>query len=79
MQTTNNSSIWAEEAISKRYIKHYEYKDFRNIEKIGNGNFGKVYRANCKNSEQYIALKSLSNLDNNTIKNVVKEVVTKKI
>jgi hypothetical protein len=36
MQTSNNSN----------HIKYYEYKDFRNIQKIGNGNFGKVYRAN---------------------------------
>ncbi|GBC10143.1 hypothetical protein RclHR1_09380003 [Rhizophagus clarus] len=70
----NNSNIWVEEAISKKHIKYYEYKDFHNIQKIGNGNFGKVYRAKWKNSEQYFALKSLSNLDNNTIKDVVKEL-----
>uniref|UniRef100_U9UVJ9 Uncharacterized protein n=1 Tax=Rhizophagus irregularis (strain DAOM 181602 / DAOM 197198 / MUCL 43194) TaxID=747089 RepID=U9UVJ9_RHIID len=33
MQTTYNSNVWAEEAISERHIRHYEYKDFRNIEK----------------------------------------------
>jgi hypothetical protein len=36
--------------------------------------FGKVYRANWKNSEQYFALKSLSNLDNVSVKEVVKEI-----
>ncbi|EXX57239.1 hypothetical protein RirG_209050 [Rhizophagus irregularis DAOM 197198w] len=34
MQTTYNSNVWAEEAISERHIRHYEYKDFRNIEKV---------------------------------------------
>jgi serine/threonine protein kinase len=74
MQTNNNSNEWFEEAVSKNHIKYYEYKDFHNIEKIGNGNFGKVYRANWKHSQQYFALKSLSNLENNTIKDIIKEV-----
>ncbi|RGB39534.1 kinase-like domain-containing protein [Rhizophagus diaphanus] len=71
MQTTNNSNEWVEEAVSKKHIKYYEYKDFRNIKKIGNDNFGKVYSANWENSEQYFALKSLSNFGNNNIKDIL--------
>ena len=77
MQATNDSNEWInwiEEAVSKKHIKYYKYKDFRNIEKIGNGNFGKIYRANWKNSEQYFALKSF-NLDSTNIKEFVHEVV----
>jgi hypothetical protein len=65
---------WIEEAITKRHIKYYEYEHFSNIEEIGMGGFGKVYRANWKNSEQYLALKSFFNLDNVTIKELSHEV-----
>ncbi|CAB5358219.1 unnamed protein product [Rhizophagus irregularis] len=74
MQTINDPNEWIEDAISKKHIKYYKYEDFRDVQKIGSGNFGKVYRANWKNLEQYFALKSLSNLDNKAIKEVVKEI-----
>src|SRR6266496_2026124 len=51
MQAVKNQNEWIssiEEAISKKNLKHYEYKHFHNIQKIGNGPFGKVYRANRK-------------------------------
>lgn len=76
MSISNKSFEWIEEAISKKYIKYYDYKDFYNIEKIGNKKIGdhnsrKVYRTNLKNSEQYFALKSF-NFDNAVI---VKEII----
>lgn len=49
---------WIEEAISKKHIKYYNYKDFYNIEVIGSGGFGEVYRANWKNRRIILALKS---------------------
>ena len=75
MQTTNsneldNSLNWLEEAISKKHIKHYEYKYFSNTQEIGSGGFGKVYRAKWKNSNQHFALKSFFN-----IKSAIKEIV----
>ncbi|PKY45902.1 hypothetical protein RhiirA4_460608 [Rhizophagus irregularis] len=72
MQETNN---WIEEITSKNQIKYYEYKNFHNIEKIGNNDFndfGEVYRAKWKNSDQYFTLKSL-NLDNVTVKEIIYE------
>ena len=80
MQTPDNSNEWVnwlEEAIAKDYFKYYEYKYFYNIQKIGTGGFGVVYRANWKNSEQYIALKSFSNLNDVTVKEIVHEVIKK--
>ena len=77
LKVTGNSNEWInwiEESISKKRIKHYKYKDFRDIQNIGYGNFGKVYRANWKNSEKYFVLKSLFNLDDATIKEIVHEV-----
>ncbi|GES93136.1 kinase-like domain-containing protein [Rhizophagus clarus] len=63
-----------EDAISKKYIKFYEYEHFGNVQEIGSGNFGKVYRAEWRNSDQYLALKSFFNLDNITIKELIHEI-----
>ncbi|PKY60047.1 hypothetical protein RhiirA4_550541, partial [Rhizophagus irregularis] len=49
VSNTNDWNKWIEEAISKKLIKYYEYKQFYNIQEIGSGGFGKVYRANWKN------------------------------
>jgi hypothetical protein len=65
---------WIEEAILRRHIKYYEYDYFSNIEVIGSGAFGKVYRANWRNTEQYLALKSFFNNDKTTTKEIVEEV-----
>src|SRR3954467_11962129 len=72
---SNESIDWIEEAIEKNYFKHFEYKNFSNIQKVGSGGFGKVYRANWNNSHQYLALKSFSNLNNATAKEIVHEVI----
>ncbi|CAB4396026.1 unnamed protein product [Rhizophagus irregularis] len=76
MEDTNvNESInWIEESISKRLIKFYDYEFFTNIEEIGTGGFGKVYRAKYKNSDQYLALKSFFNFDSATIKELSHEL-----
>ncbi|UZO08432.1 uncharacterized protein OCT59_028687 [Rhizophagus irregularis] len=39
-----------DEAITKNYLKYYEYNHFYNIQEIGFRRFGKVYRANYRNS-----------------------------
>jgi hypothetical protein len=61
---------WIEESIAKKQIKYYEYNHFNNIQEIGFGSIGKVYRANWKNSHSYLALKSFFNL-----KEIVNEVI----
>ncbi|GBC20506.2 kinase-like domain-containing protein [Rhizophagus irregularis DAOM 181602=DAOM 197198] len=67
----NEWTNWIKEAISKKHIKYYEYKDFHNIE-INSYDFGNVYRVNWKNSKQYFSLKSF-NLDNITVKEIIRE------
>src|SRR5688572_5032334 len=74
-ENTNEWINWLEEAIAKEYLKYYEYKNFSNIQKIGSGTFGIVYRANWKNFENYLALKSFFNLNNVTVKEIVREVI----
>ncbi|CAB4396104.1 unnamed protein product [Rhizophagus irregularis] len=71
---TNEWVNWIEEAVDKEYFKYYEYNQFNNIQSIGTGGFGKVYRANWKNSEKQFALKSFFSLDNITVKEIVREL-----
>ncbi|CAB4379848.1 unnamed protein product [Rhizophagus irregularis] len=77
IQAVKNSNEWIgliEDAISKKNLECYDYKHFHNIQKIGNGAFGKIYRAEKKNSDQYFALKSFFNLDNDTVKEIIHEL-----
>ncbi|CAB4436908.1 unnamed protein product [Rhizophagus irregularis] len=77
MQNTENSNEcinWIKEAISKEYFRLYEHKYFSNVQRIGTGGFGKVYRVNWKNSDQYLALKSFSNVDDVIAKEIVHEL-----
>jgi serine/threonine protein kinase len=62
-----------EKQISKECIEYYEYSDFKNIQPIGKGSFGSVYRATWKNTSRYFALKSFNN-DKQTHKEILKEV-----
>lgn len=64
---------WIEEAILKEHIKHYEYENFSNLEKIGTGGFGEAYRAKWKKSK-ILALKSLNNAT--AVEKIVHEVTT---
>src|ERR1043166_1761932 len=72
----NNKWVdWIEDGISKKHIKYYERENFSNIQEIGSGGFGRVYRANWKNSHRFLALKSFFNFDSNTAKEIVHEVI----
>ena len=76
--TDNNETElieWIEEAIKNNHIKLYEYEQFRDIQEIGSGGFGQVFRAKWRSSERYLALKSFFNLNNITIKEIVNEVM----
>ncbi len=78
MENTDNSNEWIdwiEEAIFKNHVNYYEYIDFNNFQEIGSERFGKVYRANWKNSDKYLALKSFHSLDITTVKEIVHEVI----
>jgi hypothetical protein len=72
---SNEWISWIEEAIAKKHIKYYDYKNFNNIQEIGTGGFGKVYRANWKSSHKHLALKSFFNFNNVTVKEIVNKVI----
>ena len=78
-ESTNEWIDWIEEAIDKEHLKYYEYKQFSNLQQIGAGGFGNVYRANWQNLEQCLALKSFFTLDNITVKEIVREVILNNI
>jgi hypothetical protein len=63
--------------VKEQLLNYYEYHQFSDIREIGNGFFGKVYRANWKNSnsKKQFALKSFFNLNNITIKEIICEVI----
>ncbi|CAB5346648.1 unnamed protein product [Rhizophagus irregularis] len=51
-----------------------ENSNNENVQKIGFGGFGEVYRANWKSSRNYLALKSFPDFNDVTIKEIVKEL-----
>ncbi|CAB4395995.1 unnamed protein product [Rhizophagus irregularis] len=73
-ENTNEWINWIEEAIDKEHLNYYEYNQFTDIQEIGAGGFGKVYRANWKNTKKQLALKSFFNLNNITMKEIVCEL-----
>ena len=65
---------WLEELITNEYLNYYEYSDFKNMEPIGKGTFGKVSRANWRNTHTIFILKSFDDYKS-TLKQVVNEVL----
>ena len=75
IENSNEWINWIEEAISKKLIKYYEFEYFNNIQEIGSGAFGKVYRANWKDPYKYFALKYFYTFNNTMAKEIVREVI----
>ena len=73
VEESNVYISWLEKSITDEYFNNYEYSDFRNIQPIGKGSFGKVFRANWKDTDTIFALKSFDNYDL-SLKEVVNEV-----
>lgn len=68
---------WIDMKIKDSDINYFEYDEFTNIEKVGEGAFGIVNRADWKNGEIKVALKVLtrhSTVDENNMKKFLKEV-----
>ncbi len=73
IKESNDYIDWLEKSITDEYFNYYEYSNFKNIQLIGNGNFGKVSRANWKDTDAILALKSFD-VYKLTLKDVINEV-----
>ena len=74
LKKSNVYVVWLEKSIKEGYIIYFEYSDFKNIQLIGRGSFGKVFRANWKDTNTTLALKSFDDDCDSTLKEVVNEV-----
>ncbi|CAI2166914.1 15669_t:CDS:2 [Funneliformis geosporum] len=70
---SNKYQIWKNDACNGKYFYYFEYTDFKDIQNIGKGNFGKVYRACLEHDNHIIALKNFK-IDKLTMKDVVNEI-----
>jgi len=66
-----NDVDWLEKAIVEEHIKYYDYSHFNNIQEISNGSVGNIFRANWKDSDTVLVLKSSYKL---TVQEIVNEV-----
>ena len=73
IKDSNNEIDWLEQSVVNEHIIDYKYSDFKNIQHIGNGSFGSVFRANWKHTDTIFALKSF-NSQKSTLKEIIKEV-----
>ena len=64
---------WLEKSINDEYINYYNYLEFKNLNPLGSGSYGRVFRANWKNTDGIFALKTFNN-DKITLKEIVNEV-----
>ena len=71
---SDGSINWLEKSIASDYLNYYEYSNFKNIQPIGCGAFGRVCRANWKDTDNIFSLKSFHYCES-TLKEVVKEVL----
>jgi hypothetical protein len=63
-----------ETSITNGYKNYYEYSEFKNIQLLGSGAYGSVIRANWKNTDTFLAVKSFNNQESTLYKEVVSEV-----
>ncbi|CAI2163881.1 1800_t:CDS:2 [Funneliformis geosporum] len=70
------NSKWLEQAIKEGHINFHEYENFSDVEVIGRGAFGEVYKATWNNRGMIVALKSLlSPLEENVSPQLLNELI----
>ena len=65
---------WLENSITNGYLNYYEYSEFKNIQPLGDGSYGSVVRANWKNTDTILAVKSFNSQASTFYKDVINEV-----
>ena len=76
MESTKN---WLEKAIEEGHINFHAYDKFSDVEAVGKGAFGEVYKASWNNRGMVVALKSLlgtftEGVDSNIFNEFINEV-----
>jgi len=68
---------WIDTKIENGYIDYFEYSNFINIERIDEGGFGIVKRADWSDGGVKVALKSLNNstIDKHQKESFLREVI----
>ncbi|RIB24272.1 kinase-like domain-containing protein [Gigaspora rosea] len=75
--TPQPSKGWLDDAILNEQIKYYDYNEFSNFKKIGEGMFGSVYKSELRNPKINVVLKYLSidaSFDDDVAKKLIKEI-----
>jgi serine/threonine protein kinase len=72
LNTNSMSSLdWLKTQVEANSIKSFDYAEFSEIKQVGEGGFGKVYKAYLKNRRMIVAFKTLK-ID--SIREFVREV-----
>ncbi|KAF0501387.1 kinase-like protein [Gigaspora margarita] len=75
--TPQPSKGWLDDAILNQQIKYYDYNEFSNLKKIGEGMFGSVYKSELRNPRLNVVLKYLSidaSFDDDVAEKFIKEI-----
>lgn len=75
----SNYNDWLEKSITDEYLSYYKYSEFKNIQHLGSGAFGSVSRANWKNTDTILVLKTFNDDINHALREVVNEVFNLKL
>jgi len=68
------SEEWLRVAIDKKYINYQRYSTFEDVEEIGRGAMGAVYKATSGCFGKTVALKTFTVSPSFTIKEIINEV-----
>jgi hypothetical protein len=69
-----SSKEWIDKKIEGDDINYFEYDEFDSIERVGQGAFGIVNRADWKSGGIKVALKFLTNINEDNMKELLTEV-----
>jgi serine/threonine protein kinase len=74
MNKNKDNKDWLEAQIEANSIKSFNHAEFSNIEKVGEGGYGNVYKAYWKSRRMTVALKALKTISDETTREFIREV-----
>ncbi|CAG8474295.1 12696_t:CDS:2 [Funneliformis mosseae] len=73
-KTLLENEIWLQGAIDNEHIIYQRYSTFENIERIGHGTMGEVYKATSSRFQKSVALKKFKISSKFTINEIINEI-----